>query len=85
MVFLLLSATIWDEATGNGYLHDRAGTGTGRDLWHGWSMDVHHSRRGFKHSYEHLLFQKIQKYVERKSVKWDGAASEIEEAALSFL
>lgn len=28
---------------------------------------------------------KIQKYVERKSIKWDRAASEIEEAALAFL
>lgn len=23
--------------------HDRAGTDTARDLWHGWSMDVHYS------------------------------------------
>ena len=28
----------------NGYLYDRAGTGSAGDLWHGWSMDVHYSR-----------------------------------------
>ena len=27
----------------NGYLYDRAGTGSAGDLWHGWSMDVHYS------------------------------------------
>lgn len=32
-----------------------------------------------------FYFRKYQKYVERKSIKWDRAASEIEEAALAFL
>ena len=27
----------------NCHFHDRAGTDTARDLWHGWSMDVHYS------------------------------------------
>ena len=44
MVFPLWSAIIWDEATGNGYLYDRAGTGSAGDFGHGWSMDVHYSR-----------------------------------------